>query len=55
MKERQDQDEVYVVGFFIEDSFKRFFERRIDIFGVGIEEIQIGKKVCNMSIYMYIY
>lgn len=48
MKERQDQDEVYAAGSSIEDSLKRLSERRTDIFGVGIEETQIGKKVRNM-------
>ncbi|XP_011454449.3 splicing factor 3A subunit 1 [Magallana gigas] len=45
MKERQDQDEVYAAGSSIEDSLKRLSERRTDIFGVGIEETQIGKKI----------
>lgn len=53
MKERQDQDEVYAAGSSIEDSLKRLSERRTDIFGVGIEETQIGKKVRNMSTYIY--
>lgn len=52
MKERQDQDEVYAAGSSIEDSLKRLSERRTDIFGVGIEETQIGKKVRNMRTYI---
>ena len=45
MKERQEQDAVYAAGSSIEASLKRLSERRTDIFGVGIEETQIGKKV----------
>lgn len=54
MKERQDQDEVYAAGSSIEDSLKRLSERRTDIFGVGIEETQIGKKVRNIYLLIFV-
>jgi splicing factor 3A subunit 1 len=45
MKEKQEQEEVYAPGTSIEMALKGLAERRTDIFGVGNEETQIGKKV----------
>ncbi|XP_048747370.2 splicing factor 3A subunit 1-like [Ostrea edulis] len=45
MKEKQEQEDVYAPGTSIEMSLKGLAERRTDIFGVGIEETQIGKKI----------
>jgi hypothetical protein len=33
------------LGFAVDESLKQFAERRSDIFGVGVEETPIGKKV----------
>lgn len=46
MNEKKEQEEVYAHGGSIESSLKQLAERRTDIFGVGVEETQIGKKVC---------
>jgi splicing factor 3A subunit 1 len=38
-------EEVYAPGASIGSSLRQLAERRTDIFGVGVEETQIGKKV----------
>ncbi|XP_076454241.1 splicing factor 3A subunit 1-like [Babylonia areolata] len=43
--ERQDQEEVLAAGSDIDVSLKQLAERRTDIFGIGTEETQIGKKI----------
>ncbi|CAI6348140.1 unnamed protein product [Macrosiphum euphorbiae] len=40
-----NQDSVYAPGAAIEASLKQLAERRTDIFGVGVEETAIGKKI----------
>ena len=45
MAEKQDQEEVLAPGSDIDASLKQLAERRTDIFGIGTEETQIGKKV----------
>lgn len=45
LQEKQEQEEVLAAGSDINVSLKQLAERRTDIFGVGVEEIQIGKKV----------
>lgn len=45
IQERREQEEVYAPGSAIGSSLKQLAERRTDIFGLGIEETQIGKKV----------
>ena len=45
LQEKTDQEEVYAAGSSIESSLKKLAERRTDIFGVGVEETVIGKKV----------
>lgn len=51
MKEKQEQEDVYAPGTSIEMSLKGLAERRTDIFGVGIEETQIGKKVQSFILW----
>ncbi|XP_060068714.1 splicing factor 3A subunit 1-like [Ylistrum balloti] len=43
--EKRDQEEVFAPGSAIESSLKMLAERRTDIFGAGVEETQIGKKI----------
>ncbi|KAK3603715.1 hypothetical protein CHS0354_023328 [Potamilus streckersoni] len=43
--EKREQEEVYAPGSAIESSLKQLAERRTDIFGIGTEETQIGKKI----------
>lgn len=43
--EKMVQDDVIAPGASIDTSLKQLAERRTDIFGVGVEETQIGKKV----------
>lgn len=45
VQEKLQQEEVYAAGSAIESSLKQFAERRTDIFGVGVEETAIGKKI----------
>ena len=45
MAEKQEQEEVLAAGSDIDVSLKQLAERRTDIFGIGTEETQIGKKV----------
>lgn len=45
IQERREQEEVYAPGSAIGSSLKQLAERRTDIFGSGIEETQIGKKI----------
>lgn len=45
MQEKQQQEEVFAPGVSIESSLKQMAERRTDIFGVGIDETEIGKKI----------
>ena len=45
LAEKQGQEEVLAAGSDIDVSLKMLAERRTDIFGIGTEETQIGKKV----------
>ncbi|XP_042894743.1 splicing factor 3A subunit 1 [Parasteatoda tepidariorum] len=45
LQEKMTQEEVYAHGTSIESSLKQFAERRTDIFGSGVEETAIGKKI----------
>lgn len=45
VQEKMTQEEVYAQGSAIESSLKQFAERRTDIFGLGVEETAIGKKI----------
>lgn len=45
MQEKLQQEEVFAPGVAIESSLKQMAERRTDIFGVGIDETEIGKKI----------
>lgn len=45
LQEKTEQEEVYAPGSSIESSLKQLAERRTDIFGVGVEETVIGKKI----------
>ncbi|KAL5004725.1 hypothetical protein ScPMuIL_018181 [Solemya velum] len=45
LRDKTEQEEVFAPGSAIETSLKQLAERRTDIFGVGIEETQIGKKI----------
>ena len=47
MAEKQEQEEVLAAGSDIDVSLKQLAERRTDIFGIGTEETQIGKKVSS--------
>lgn len=44
-QEKMQQEEVFAPGVSIESSLKQMAERRTDIFGVGIDETEIGKKI----------
>lgn len=41
-------------GSSIESSLKQFAERRTDIFGSGVEETVIGKKVSSFMLFSHI-
>ncbi|KAK4336774.1 hypothetical protein RND71_043861 [Anisodus tanguticus] len=45
IQEKLQQEEVYAPGVAIESSLKQMAERRTDIFGSGIDETEIGKKI----------
>lgn len=45
VQEKLQQEEVYAQGTAIENSLKQMAERRTDIFGSGIDETEIGKKI----------
>ncbi|OON15798.1 surp module [Opisthorchis viverrini] len=45
IREKREQEQVYASGSLIDSSLKQLAERRTDIFGVGVDEIQIGKKL----------
>ncbi|XP_041356124.1 splicing factor 3A subunit 1-like [Gigantopelta aegis] len=45
IEEKKDQEEVYAAGSAIDINLKQLAERRTDIFGIGTEETQIGKKI----------
>lgn len=45
LNEKKEQEDVYAPGVSIESSLKQLAERRTDIFGSGVEETQIGKKI----------
>ena len=45
LADKQEHEEVIAPGISIGSNLKRLSERRTDIFGVGAEETQIGKKV----------
>ncbi|KAJ8309400.1 hypothetical protein KUTeg_014274 [Tegillarca granosa] len=44
LSEKREQEDVFASSASIESSLKQLAERRTDIFGVGVEETQIGKK-----------
>ncbi len=48
--EKRNQEEVYAPGAAIGSSLKQLAERRTDIFGMGAEETQIGKKVWPFTV-----
>jgi len=45
LREKSEQENVYATGDNIELNLRGIAERRTDIFGVGVEEAEIGKKV----------
>lgn len=45
INDKMNQESVYAPGAAIEASLKQLAERRTDIFGVGVEETAIGKKI----------
>lgn len=45
LMEKINQESVYAPGTAIDESLKQLAERRSDIFGIGVEETPIGKKV----------
>ncbi|XP_064644330.1 splicing factor 3A subunit 1-like [Lineus longissimus] len=45
LADKQEHEEVIAPGISIGSNLKRLSERRTDIFGVGAEETQIGKKI----------
>lgn len=45
IREKKEQENVYDTGVNIEENLRGIAERRTDIFGVGGEEAEIGKKV----------
>ncbi|XP_074652831.1 splicing factor 3A subunit 1-like [Tubulanus polymorphus] len=45
MSEKREQEEVFAPGVSIGSNLKKLSERRTDIFGIGLEETQIGKKI----------
>jgi hypothetical protein len=45
LADKQEHEDVIAPGISIGSNLKRLSERRTDIFGVGAEETQIGKKV----------
>jgi splicing factor 3A subunit 1 len=45
LAEKQEEENVLAAGSDIDVSLKHLAERRTDIFGIGTEETQIGKKV----------
>jgi len=45
IQEKLQQEEVFAPGVAIESSLKQMAERRTDIFGTGIDETEIGKKI----------
>lgn len=52
MADKSDQEEVYAPGSAIDSNLKQLAERRTDIFGLGTEETQIGKKVSLQFRYL---
>ncbi|KAK3096249.1 hypothetical protein FSP39_024939 [Pinctada imbricata] len=45
LSEKKEQEDVYAAGSAIESSLQKLAERRTDIFGVGVEEVGVGKKI----------
>ncbi|VEL10655.1 unnamed protein product [Protopolystoma xenopodis] len=45
IREKRETDQVYASGGLIESSLKQLAERRTDIFGVGVDETAIGRKL----------
>ncbi|CAF0930259.1 unnamed protein product [Adineta steineri] len=43
--EQQEKEQVYEPGSFVELELKKFAERRTDIFGMGVQETTIGRKI----------
>ena len=56
--EKREGEEVYAIGSAIGSNLRDLAQRRTDIFGVGLEETQIGKKVkelhMNLSVICHI-
>jgi splicing factor 3A subunit 1 len=52
IREKQHEEEVLARGTSIEQSLKKLAERRTDIFGLGAEETQIGKKVACCFVFV---
>ncbi|KAA0188897.1 hypothetical protein FBUS_11640 [Fasciolopsis buskii] len=50
IREKKEQEQVYAAGNLIDSSLKQLAERRTDIFGVGVDEIQIGKKLGEQEV-----
>ncbi|VDP93707.1 unnamed protein product [Echinostoma caproni] len=50
IREKKEQEQVYAAGNLIDNSLKQLAERRTDIFGVGVDEIQIGKKLGEQEV-----
>lgn len=45
LNDRRDNDTVFALGGAVESSLKHLAERRTDIFGVGTDEVRIGRKL----------
>ena len=48
--DKSGEEEVFAPGSAIDSNLKQLAERRTDIFGIGTEETQIGKKVSQESV-----
>lgn len=49
IQEKREQEDVYAAGSSMDVMLKKLAERRTDIFGSGVAETQIGKKVSQLS------
>lgn len=52
IREKKEAETVYAAGVNIEENLRGIAERRTDIFGIGVEEAEIGKKV-SMNINVW--
>ena len=52
--DKSNEEEVFAPGSAIDSNLKQLAERRTDIFGIGTEETQIGKKVIKENILSYL-